>query len=112
MGRLLGALVLRDGHRQGAQLTTFYPHVDERQLVLWSRWLHEYRSLGLASAEYVSLYDLAFDLPALPVARKVKEMYYGIFLDFCLRKKRIELRGLDKDTMYEVYDHSSRKSLG
>jgi hypothetical protein len=37
-------------------------------------------------------------------------MYYGIFSDFGPRNQRIDLRGLDKDTMYEVYDCGNRKS--
>jgi hypothetical protein len=46
------------------------------------------------------------------VVRKAKGIYYGIFSDFWPRNKRIELRALDKDTMYEVYDYGNRKSLG
>jgi alpha-galactosidase len=96
----------------GAQLTTFYTHLDDRQKGLWSRWFHEYRDLGLASAEYVNLYDLAFDLPETHVVRKGKEIYYGIYADAWARNKPIELRGLDKDTTYEVYDYANRQALG
>ena len=46
------------------------------------------------------------------MVRKAKEMYYGILSDFWPRNKRIEIRGLDKDTMYEAYDYGNRKSLG
>ena len=96
----------------GAQLTTFYTQLDERQRALWNRWFHEYRDLGLASAEYVNLYDLAFDAPEVHVVRKGKAMYYGIYADAWARNKRIELRGLDKGVTYEVYDYANRKPLG
>jgi alpha-galactosidase len=96
----------------GAQLTTFYTQLDERQRALWNRWFHEYRELGLASAEYVNLYDLAFDAPEVHVVRKGVAMYYGIYADAWPRNKRIELRGLDKGVTYEVYDYANRKPMG
>ena len=96
----------------GAQLTTFYTHLDDRQTALWNRWFQEYRDLGLASAEYINLYDLAFDLPEAHVVRKGKAMYYGIYADAWPRDKRIELRGLDKGMTYEVYDYANRRQLG
>jgi len=96
----------------GAQLTTFYTHLDERQRALWNRWFHEYRELGLSRAEYLNLYDLAFDKPEIHVVRKQQELYYGIFADFWPRGKQIELRGLDKGVTYEVYDYGNRRQLG
>ena len=96
----------------GAQLTTFYAHLDDRQKALWNRWFHEYRDLGLSQAEYVNLYDLAFDKPEVHVIRKGQEMYYGIFADVWSRRRPIELRGLDKEKTYEVYDYANRKELG
>ena len=65
----------------GARSTTFYVHLDERQKALWNRWFHEYTQLGLSRAEYVNLYDIAFDKPEIHVVRKGQEMYYGIFAD-------------------------------
>jgi alpha-galactosidase len=96
----------------GAQLTTFYADLDARQRDEWTRWFHEYRQLGLASAEYLNLYDLAFDKPEVHVVRKGKEMYYGIYADVWSRGRRIELRGLDKGTTYDVYDYGNRRPLG
>ncbi len=96
----------------GGQLTTFYVHLDERQRNLWTRWFHEYAELGLAQAEYVNLYDLAFDKPEVHVVRKGNQMYYGIFADYWPRTVAIELRGLDKDTNYEVYDYGNRRMIG
>jgi alpha-galactosidase len=96
----------------GAQLTTFYALLDDRQKALWNRWFHEYRDLGLSKAKYVNLYDLAFDKPEVHVVRKGQEMYYGIFADVWPRRRPIELRGLDKDKTYEVYDYGNRQELG
>jgi alpha-galactosidase len=96
----------------GAQLTTFYAHLEDRQKALWNRWFHEYRDLGLSQAEYVNLYDLAFDKPEVHVVRKGQEMYYGIFADVWSRRRPIELRGLDKEKTYEVYDYGNRRELG
>jgi alpha-galactosidase len=96
----------------GGQLTTFYAHLDDRQKALWNRWFHEYRNLGLSQAEYVNLYDLAFDKPEVHVVRKGQEMYYGIFADVWPWRRAIELRGLDKDKTYEVYDYGNRRELG
>ena len=73
---------------------------------------HEYRELGLSRAEYVNLYDLAFDQPEVHVVRKGKEIYYGIFADVWPVTRRIELRGLDKGLTYEIYDYGNRRRLG
>jgi alpha-galactosidase len=96
----------------GAQLTTFYVNLDERQKVLWNRWFHEYRDLGLSHAKYVNLYDLAFDKPEVHVVRRGEEMYYGIFAVNWPRNKPIDLRGLKKGTTYTVYDYGNRRDLG
>ena len=96
----------------GAQLTTFYTQLDGRQHELWNRWFHEYRELGLADAEYVNLYDLAFDKPEVHVVRKGQDLYYGIFAEVWPRDRRIELRGLDKNSSFAVYDYKNRRELG
>ena len=45
--------------------------------------------------------------------RKGRDLYYGIFADVWPRDKfKIELRGLDKNRTYEVYDYANRRSLG
>jgi alpha-galactosidase len=96
----------------GGQLTTFYVNLDERQKALWNRWFHEYSDLGLSHSEYLNLYDLAFDKPEGHVVRKGAEMYYGFFADYWPNTVPIELRGLDKDKTYEVYDYGNRRMLG
>ncbi len=97
----------------GAQLTTFYRRLDDRQRALWTRWFREYRELDLSHAEYVNLYDLAFDKPEVHVLRKGQDLYYGIFADVWPRDKfKIELRGLDPHRTYAIYDYANRRSLG
>jgi alpha-galactosidase len=97
----------------GAQITTFYRQLDARQRDLWSRWFHEYRDLGLSRAEYLNLYDLAFDKPEIHVVRKGQDLYYGIFADAWPRDKyKIELRGLEAGKRYRVYDYGNRRDLG
>ena len=80
----------------GAQLTTFYADLTGERRAKWRRLFHLYNELGLASAEYVNLYDIAFDKPEVHVVRKGADLYYGIFADVWGKNRRIELRGLDK----------------
>jgi alpha-galactosidase len=97
----------------GAQVTAFYTQLTGEQRPSWTRWFHDYRELGLSRAEYLNLYDLAFDKPEVHVLRKGRDMYYGIFADVWPRGgHKIELRGLDKNTTYEVYDYAHRRDLG
>jgi alpha-galactosidase len=96
----------------GAQLTTFYKDLDPGQLAQWQRWFREYRALDLGRAEYVNLYDLVFDRPEVHVVRKGEALYYGIFAEVWPRNRSIELRGLAKETEYEVYDYANRRELG
>jgi alpha-galactosidase len=96
----------------GAQLTTFYRDLDEGQRATWTRWFREYRELDLARAEYVNLYDLAFDLPEAHVVRKGRDLFYGFFAERWPRTAPIELRGLDPGTTYEAWDYGNRRPLG
>ena len=70
------------------------------------------RESQLSKAEYVNLYDLAFDKPEVHVVRKGNEVYYGIFADVWPKSRRIELRGLEKGLTYEAYDYENRQPLG
>ena len=66
----------------------------------------------MSHSEYVNLYDLAFDKPEGHVVRKGTEMYYGFFADYWPARAAIELRGLEKDKTYEVYDYGNRRMVG
>jgi alpha-galactosidase len=93
----------------GAPLTTFYADLDTRQRALWQRWFGEYRAQG--PGEYLNLYDIAFDLPEGHVVRRGADLYYGFFAASWPAQK-IELRGLDPATRYEVFDYGHNQSLG
>ncbi len=96
----------------GAQLTTFYGHLTPEQGLRWRRWFALYRELGLASGEYLNLYDLAFETPEIHVVRKNGDLYYGIFADYWGQDRPIELRGLNPEKSYEIYDYAGQRSLG
>jgi len=96
----------------GAQLTTFYADLTDEQRLEWRRWFRLYRELGLASGEYLNLYDIAFDKPEAHVVRKGDSLYYGFFATYWPVSRRIELRGLDKGAEYEIEDYAHGRSLG
>jgi alpha-galactosidase len=95
----------------GAQVTTFYKDLDSGQLQEWKKWVHKYRELDLGRAEYVNLYDIAFDKPEIHVVKKGDKLFYGIYADTWSKNNAIQLRGLQKGVNYSVYDYSHDKQL-
>jgi alpha-galactosidase len=55
---------------------------------------------------------LAFDAPEVHVVRKNGDLFYGIFAEYWGQDRPIELRGLDPEQNYEVYDYAGQRSLG
>jgi len=98
--------------RTGAQVTTFFTDLDSRQQLTWKRWVAKYRELMLARAEYLNLYDLAWDKPEAHAVKKGERMYYGFFADQWSRKTPLTLRGLEPGRTYRVYDYAREKELG
>ena len=96
----------------GAQVTTFYSALTGVEQSRWERWFKLYRDLKLSSAEYLNLYDIAFDKPEAHVVRKGDELFYGFFADVWPVNRPIELRGLDKGKTYEVTDYAHDQPLG
>jgi alpha-galactosidase len=96
----------------GAQLTTFYKDLDSSQLREWKKWFPKYRKMELSSAEYLNLYDIAYDKPEMHVVKKGNELFYGIYADSIPVDQTIQLRGLAKDVEYTVYDYANDKQLG
>lgn len=96
----------------GAQVTTFYKDLDPVQLKEWKKWVGKYRELDLGRAEYMNLYDIAFDTPEIHVVKKGDEIYYGVYADSWQKSDTIELRGLDKNVQYSVYDYNHDRDLG
>ncbi len=96
----------------GAQATTFYTDLDPVQSQHWNRWFKDYTELKLSSAEYVNLYDLAYDSPEVHVVKKGDDIFYGIYADLWSKMDSIELRGLRKGVDYSVYDYANKRKLG
>jgi alpha-galactosidase len=96
----------------GAQVTTFFTDLDPRQQHTWKHWVAKYRELMLARAEYLNLYDLAWDKPEAHAVKKGERMYYGFFADQWSRKNPLTLRGLEPGRTYRVYDYAREKNLG
>jgi len=96
----------------GAQLTSYYTDLDPGQKNLWTRWFRQYRELGLARAEYLNLYDIAFDRPEGHAVKKDDTFYYGFYSELWSMRRPIRLRGLDPGRTYEVYDYANDRPLG
>ncbi len=96
----------------GAQATTFYKDLDSAQFREWKKWIGKYRELDLGRAEYVNLYDIAFDKPEIHVVKKGDALYYGIYADSWGKDNIIQLRGLEKNMTYSVYDYGRDQELG
>ena len=96
----------------GGQVTTFYTDLDSVQYAIWKRWIQEYRSLELSSADYTNLYDIAFDKPEVHVVKKGREMYFGFYADLWSKTDPIELRGLEQGVSYKVLDYANGRDLG
>jgi alpha-galactosidase len=94
----------------GAVLTTFYADLDARQKALWQRWFRLYQQVG--PGDYLNLYDIAFDAPEAHMVRRGGDLYYGFFAQTWTEGQKIELRGLDPGTQYEVYDYGRERPLG
>lgn len=96
----------------GAQATTFFRDLDATQLQTWEKGFSKYREMKLANAEYISLYDIAFDKPDIHVLKKDKDLFYGIYADSWTKNDGITLRGLEKGVNYSVFDYIHNKPLG
>jgi len=96
----------------GAKMTAQYADLDSVEIKIWQRWFQMYKKLGLSSGDYVNYYDIAFDKPEIHIVRKGNDLYYGMFADYWPRSKTIELRGLDQDKSYEVFDYAHDRNLG
>src|SRR6185369_10377650 len=96
----------------GAQLTTFFASLTDPQRDEWQRWFQLYRKLALSSAEYLNLYDIAFDKPEGHAVKKGDSLFYGFFADVWPVSRPITLRGLDKNREYDLTDYAHDKPLG
>jgi len=96
----------------GAQVTTLYSKLTEKQREKWRRWFTLYKRLALSSGEYLNLYDIAFDKPEAHVVRKNGRFYYAFFAERWARLKPLKLRGLEQNKTYKVTDYAGAVDLG
>jgi len=96
----------------GAQVTTLYSELTEKQREKWRHWFALYKRLGLSSGEYLNLYDIAFDKPEAHVVRKNGSFYYAFFAERWGRLKPLKLKGLEQGKTYKVTDYANGVDLG
>jgi alpha-galactosidase len=91
----------------GAHFQTYYKELTEAQLTDWTKWLTLYNDLELYKAEYLNLYDIAFDVPEIHTLRREDVTYYYVPDGF---KGEIELRGLGQGK-YKIVDYINNREL-
>jgi alpha-galactosidase len=96
---------------------------------LWKKWFDLYHQKMLSNGEFLDLYTVGFDVPEGYAIRKDQKMYYAFFtppkrpwgldkppelppLKDQVWQGRLELRGLDKSSEYEVVDYEHGRILG
>ncbi len=78
---------------------------------LWKKWLDIYYQKMLPKGDYLGyLYDIGFDYPEAHVIRKQDTLFYAFYApEF---SGTIELRGLQADKQYHVYDYFNNTNYG
>lgn len=72
--------------------------------VVWKKWFDLYHEKLLSKENYLgTLYDIGYDKPETHVIEKDGTMYYAFYADQW--DGNIELRGLESDKNYSVYDY-------
>lgn len=96
-----------------SRLQEYWPLTGDKE-PLWKKWFELAAQHSLADGEYLNLYDLAFDYPEAHTIRKDDDMYYGFFCRTLQEKfsGKIELRGLNKEKTYQVFDYVDGRALG
>ena len=78
---------------------------------IWKKWIDIYRQKMLSRADFIgTLYDIGWDKPQTFVLQKKDTMFYSFYA-----KKwngKINLKGLDQNKVYHVYDYVNRKNIG
>ena len=78
---------------------------------LFKKWIRLYHEKMLSTGKYLgSLYDIGYDYPEAYAIRKADTMYYSFYNpDFT---GTVTLKGLAKNTRYQVTDYYQGKALG
>ena len=78
---------------------------------IWKKWIDIYEQKMLSKADFKgNLYDIGWDKPQTFALQKEDTMFYSFY-----SKKwngKIELKGLNHNKIYHVYDYVNRKNLG
>ncbi len=101
----------------GAVPQSFYGKTPSDDVVeIYKKWFGIYSAEMISKAEYLNLYDIAFDKPETHAFRKNidgKEVfYYSFFADESSWKGKVELRGLTSGKSYKVIDFVNNNELG
>ncbi len=77
----------------------------------WQKWLALYERHQISKGVYLGrLYDIGFDRPEGHVVRKGDTLFYAFYApDF---SGKVDLRGLEKEAVYSVYDYEHEINLG
>lgn len=75
------------------------------------KWVNIYNDKKLSHSEYLGeLYDIGFDKPETHVLKKGDTLYYSFYSNNWNGK--IELRGLNPDKTYKIFDYVNNVNLG
>ncbi len=78
---------------------------------IWKKWFSLYNEKMLSTGEYLGgVYDIGYDRPETHLIRKDDTLYYAFYADKWDGK--INLKGLDKDKTYQVWDYFNDVDLG
>ncbi len=76
----------------------------------WKKWIDIYDKYQLPKGKYLGeLYDIGFDKPETHVIEKGDTLFYAFYAKNF--NGEVELRGLDKNNAYAVYDYVNDKKL-
>jgi alpha-galactosidase len=84
----------------GGYFETYYTKLSPAQKKQWIKWLEIYRKEQIYKGEYLNLYDIEFDNPAMHVTKKDNAFYFFAQGPF---DGDLELRGLE-EKRYSVKD--------
>ena len=85
-------------------------------LKIYKKWFALYAAEMISQAQYLNLYDICFDKPETHVFKKTSNriplFYYSFYMDDSRWNGTVELRGLDPQKKYLVYDYVNQKEMG
>jgi len=78
---------------------------------VWKKWIDIYNDKMLSKGNYIGeLYDIGYDRPEAHVIQKGDTLYYAFYANEF--EGNLELRGLDDNKNYRLYDYSNMIDMG